>query len=189
VSSRCVLRGFVTCLVLLTVSCGGEEASPAPSAETSPSLATTDGDELSPSTTPTSTVLRTTTSSTAEQATTSSSVPRAPSPVASSSASSTLASAPITSPAPRTVRFVIPLGTAARIRNGEDVGDVLPAQVRLRVGDTLEIVNNDDAFHIYGPLAARGGETVRYSFGIPGSFQGFCTINSTRAVAIEVAGS
>jgi len=89
---------------------------------------------------------------------------------------------------PRVVTLVIPLGTAERIESGIDVGDVLPASLVLSVGDRLVIVNNDTAFHIYGPLSARGGETVQFEFFAPGDFTGFCTINSIRQVTISVVG-
>ena len=82
--------------------------------------------------------------------------------------------------------LTIPLGTAARITAGDGVGEVLPKSLALSVGDILQIVNNDDAFHTYGPLSARPGESVRYEFVEPGSYQGLCTTNADRVVTIEV---
>ena len=87
---------------------------------------------------------------------------------------------------PRTVTFTIPLGTAARIDSGENVDDVLPSSVSLRVGDRLVLVNQDEAFHIYGPLGARSGETIQYVFSEAGQYQGFCTTSSSRTVTIDV---
>ena len=82
--------------------------------------------------------------------------------------------------------LTIPLGTAQRILDGDDVGEILPASLALQVGDRLVIVNNDDAFHTYGPLSARNGETVQYEFRDPGDYFGYCTTSSTRAITITV---
>lgn len=92
----------------------------------------------------------------------------------------------ITDPGPRTYTFTIPMGTAARIQDGENVDDVLPSSLGLRVGDRLVVINQDEAFHIYGPLGARSGETIQYEFLEPGNFQGICTTSSDRTVTINV---
>jgi plastocyanin len=69
---------------------------------------------------------------------------------------------------------------------GEDVGDVLPSRLMLRVGDTLELVNQDSVFHIYGPVSARAGETVRWLLPQVGEFTGLCTSNTERTVTLTV---
>ena len=86
----------------------------------------------------------------------------------------------------RVVSLVIPDGTAARLVAGEDVGDVLPSRLMLRVGDTLELVNQDSVFHIYGPVSARAGETVRWLLPQVGEFTGLCTSNTERTVTLTV---
>ena len=86
----------------------------------------------------------------------------------------------------RVVSLVIPDGTAARLVAGEDVGDVLPSRLTLRVGDTLELVNQDSVFHIYGPVSARAGETVRWLLPQVGEFTGLCTSNTERTVTLTV---
>ena len=122
-----------------------------------------------PPTTPSSTVMSST-----------SSVPVSSTTVVMSSTTTTTVSGP------RVVSLTIPDGTAARLAAGEDVGDVLPSRLTLRVGDTLELVNQDSTFHIYGPVSARSGETVRWLLPQEGVFTGLCTSNSDRTVTLTV---
>lgn len=93
---------------------------------------------------------------------------------------------PVPSTGPREWRFVIPRGTNERIQAGEAVDDVLPTTLTAQLGDTIVLVNNDDVFHIYGPVSARSGETVSWLLGQPGTFSGLCTVSSERQVTLTV---
>lgn len=92
----------------------------------------------------------------------------------------------VASQQPRTVTFVIPPGTAERIERGEDVGEVLPASLTLRVGDTLVLDNRDTTYHLYGPISARSGEVVRWVVPSAGTFIGTCTANTDRQIVLTV---
>ena len=82
--------------------------------------------------------------------------------------------------------LTIPLGTAARIANGENVGDVLPPVLNAQQGTELVLVNQDVRFHSYGFLSARPGETSSFLLLQVGSFSGVCTVNAGQTVTINV---
>jgi hypothetical protein len=84
-----------------------------------------------------------------------------------------------------TTSFDVPLGTAAALRRGESVDDVLPQALTLRVGDWLELVNLDDETHRLGPVVARAGETARVRFYEAGRFDAACSVGHD-TVVIEV---
>lgn len=90
---------------------------------------------------------------------------------------------------PQVYEFVIPAGTAARIASGENVDDVLPGSPVFRVGDSIQITNEDSQPHFYGPFALRSTETVRWRFPSPGVFPGQCTVSSDRIVTLTVVES
>lgn len=87
---------------------------------------------------------------------------------------------------PQVFEFVIPAGTAARIASGANVDDVLPSAPVFRVGDSIQITNEDSQPHFYGPIALRSTETVRWKFQSPGEFSGQCTVSSDRTVVLTV---
>jgi plastocyanin len=86
---------------------------------------------------------------------------------------------------PRTVTFVVPPGTGARIDAGEAV-DVFPGFIELKVGDSIRIENQDDRTHIVGPIAVRAGETVTHTFDRPGGYRGDCTLHTSGSTEILV---
>lgn len=90
---------------------------------------------------------------------------------------------------PQVYEFIIPAGTAARIASGENVDDVLPGSPVFRVGDSIQITNEDSQPHFYGPFALRSTETVRWRFPSPGVFPGQCTVSSDRIVTLTVVES
>ena len=71
----------------------------------------------------------------------------------------------------RTVTYVIPPGTAARLKAGEPVS-VLPSPIHLTVGvrDVLVISNDDDAIHQAGPIILGPRQIYRIPFRRPGLF-------------------
>jgi len=84
-----------------------------------------------------------------------------------------------------TVTFEVPRGTAARLAAGEAVV-VLPSQLELSVGDTLEIHNHDDEAHEVGPYVVAAGQTLRQTFLSPGTVQGICTLHPEGSITILV---
>jgi hypothetical protein len=86
------------------------------------------------------------------------------------------------------VTFVIPPGTAARLRAGEPLS-VLPSPIHLTVGvrDVLVLTNDDEAIHQVGPIVLGSRQTYRIPFRKPGRFQYACSLHATGTLALEVA--
>jgi hypothetical protein len=85
-----------------------------------------------------------------------------------------------------THRFVIPPGTRDLLEKGVEPPGMPPDRLRVSVGDTLEIVNNDSVAHTYGFMVMKPGETSTYTFRRAGEFQGACTVALHSAVVISV---
>ena len=80
---------------------------------------------------------------------------------------------------PGSIVMVIPAGTQARINRGEDVSDVLPLTVNIKVGQYIYLVNKDNYFYSYGPLNVMPLDTTPFFFSVPGTETGYCTISKT----------
>lgn len=76
---------------------------------------------------------------------------------------------------PQVVELVVPAGTADRLAAGEDVV-VLPAELKLSVGDVLRIRNEDDTDQSVGPWLVAAGDSFELRFGEPGRYQGSCPL-------------
>jgi plastocyanin len=85
----------------------------------------------------------------------------------------------------RDLRYVIPAGTAERIAAGQGV-EILPAELRLHVGDTITLVNEDESVQQTGFLTVRPHETVSYRFAQAGSYATDCTLHPDGRVQIDV---
>lgn len=85
-----------------------------------------------------------------------------------------------------TIEVVVPAGTAARMDAGELV-ELLPAVLRVDVGDELFITNNDDEVHLVGPYAVAPGQVLRQQFTTPGRIEGVCTLHPDGEIAIVVS--
>ena len=83
-----------------------------------------------------------------------------------------------------TFAVVIPPGTGEAIDAGEPV-DAVPSVIELKVGDTLEIVNNDTRPHVLGPWTVLPGEEVTYTFDQAEDFSAACSAHVDRAVRIR----
>ena len=77
-------------------------------------------------------------------------------------------------------RFVIPAGTAERIRAGEDV-ELIPAELDLDVGDSITLVNDDDVQHVTGFLTV--WELCLVTSWQSCSFSSFVSSTDTNAVS------
>ncbi len=86
---------------------------------------------------------------------------------------------------PADYRFLIEKGTGERLDAGEPV-EILPAALDVRVGEVIEIVNNDDRGHLVGPFFVGAGETVRQQFASPGTFIGECTVHPSGQIELVV---
>ncbi len=82
-------------------------------------------------------------------------------------------------------RFVIAAGTGEAMDRGELV-EILPPELEARVGEVLELVNEDDRGHIVGPFFVGAGETLRQEFASPGEYQGICTVHPSGEFTLTV---
>ena len=83
-------------------------------------------------------------------------------------------------------RFVIPAGTGERVDRGEAV-DVMPSRLEIDVGDTVEIVNDDDRGHNVGLFFVGEGETVSQTFPSAAEFSDVCSVSATGEFTIVVS--
>lgn len=88
-------------------------------------------------------------------------------------------------PSPKTYRYVVPAGTAAKLAAGERL-DLMPARLDVRVGDSLVIENRDTKAQQVGPYLVGAGQTLRQRFEDPGTIRGTCTVNGAGTVTIVV---
>lgn len=86
---------------------------------------------------------------------------------------------------PRTVRYEILPGSA---QTTEDSGPTERAgrTIRARVGDTLLVVNHDDALHIVVGKPVRRGQTRSIPLSEAGRFDTSCTAHKRRSATIVV---
>ena len=81
--------------------------------------------------------------------------------------------------------YTIPAGSGQAIDRGEPL-DILPDSLEVRVGEVLELINEDDRGHLVGPFFVGAGETVRQRFSAPGSFIGVCTVHPSGEFVLTV---
>lgn len=81
--------------------------------------------------------------------------------------------------------YLIAQGTGDRIRAGENV-EILPAELEVRVGETIRIVNEDDEGHFVGVFYVAAGETVTQRFASPGEYTGQCTIHPSGQLSLRI---
>jgi plastocyanin len=81
--------------------------------------------------------------------------------------------------------FTIPAGTGDRIAAGEDVA-VVPAELEVKVGESIRIVNQDDQDHYVGVFFVAAGETMRQTFRSAGELENLCTVHSSGSFTLRV---
>ena len=86
---------------------------------------------------------------------------------------------------PADLLYEIPVGYGDLVDAGEGF-DILPAELRVEVGDVIEIVNQDDRGHLIGFFFVGANETVRHQFVSPGVFEGTCTVHSSGEISVIV---
>ncbi len=87
--------------------------------------------------------------------------------------------------APAEYNYLIPVGYGALVDTGE-ASEIFPASLDVVVGEDIEIINEDDRGHIVGPFFVGAGETVRYTFAIPGTYSGACTLHESGETVLIV---
>lgn len=81
--------------------------------------------------------------------------------------------------------YLIPQGTGDRIRAGEDV-EILPAELEVKVGETIRIVNEDGEGHFVGIFYVGAGESVTQRFSSPGEYTGQCSIHPSGQLSLRI---
>jgi hypothetical protein len=87
----------------------------------------------------------------------------------------------------RALTFVIPPGTAARLKAGEPL-NVLPSPIHLTLGirDILVLTNDDEVIHQLGPVILGPRQTYRIPFRRPGRFQYACSLHVTGTLTLFI---
>ena len=81
--------------------------------------------------------------------------------------------------------YTIPPGTAGRIAAGEIV-EIVPAELVVKVGEAIRIVNNDSEDHIVGVFFVASGETLTQRFNSEGVLEGECSVHPSGAFTLRV---
>lgn len=84
-----------------------------------------------------------------------------------------------------TYEFVIPAGAGEALDAGTPL-EILPAELVVRVGETIRIVNEDDRGHSVGPFFVGAAETLTQRFSSPGEFVGVCTVHPSGQIVLTV---
>jgi plastocyanin len=84
-----------------------------------------------------------------------------------------------------TYEFVIPAGAGEALDAGTPL-EILPAELAVRVGETIRIVNSDDRGHVVGPFFVGANETLTQRFSSPGEFVGVCTVHPSGQFVLRV---
>lgn len=81
--------------------------------------------------------------------------------------------------------YVIPAGTGEAIDRGESP-EILPQELNVKVGEVIELINEDDRGHLVGPFFVGKGETMRQRFSAPGTFIGDCSVHQSGQIVLTV---
>lgn len=81
--------------------------------------------------------------------------------------------------------YLIPAGTGDRLDAGERI-EIIPAELTVKVGDVLRIVNDDDRGHVIGAFYVGPGETLVQSFSSPGELSGECSVHPSGSFVLTV---
>lgn len=81
--------------------------------------------------------------------------------------------------------YLIPAGTGARLDAGERV-EIIPAELEVRVGEVIRIVNEDDRGHVIGAFYVGSNETLSQRFSTPGTLQGECSVHPSGSFTLTV---
>jgi plastocyanin len=84
-----------------------------------------------------------------------------------------------------TYEFVIPPGAGEALDAGAPL-EILPAELEVKVGESIRIVNQDDRGHNVGPFFVGANETLSQRFSSPGEFVGVCTVHPSGEFVLVV---
>lgn len=81
--------------------------------------------------------------------------------------------------------YLIPAGTGELISAGGPV-EILPAELNVRVGEVIRIINEDNEGHFVGIFFVGAGETVTQRFSAAGEFVGACSVHPSGQLTLTV---
>ncbi|MEZ5217610.1 MAG: hypothetical protein R2715_13760 [Ilumatobacteraceae bacterium] len=81
--------------------------------------------------------------------------------------------------------FTVPAGTGERLDAGETL-ELVPAVIEARVGDVIQLTNDDDRSYLIGPFYVGPHESVRQRFSSAGTFVGECAVHPSGTVSVVV---
>ena len=81
--------------------------------------------------------------------------------------------------------YTIPLGAGAQIDAGESI-NIIPAELTVRVGESLRIINDDDRGHVVGVFFVGAGEILSQEFTSTGTLSGGCSIHPSGKFTLQV---
>jgi multidrug efflux pump subunit AcrA (membrane-fusion protein) len=81
--------------------------------------------------------------------------------------------------------IVIPVGAQARLDAGERVA-ILETEIRVKVGETVRIRNDDVVDHVIGPYYLQSGAALQQTYRTPQTIQYVCFVNPTEAINLVV---
>jgi plastocyanin len=81
--------------------------------------------------------------------------------------------------------FTIPPGTSDQIAAGQDV-EIVPAELVVKVGEAIRIVNNDSEDHVVGVFFVASGETLTQRFNSVGVLEGECDVHPSGSFTLRV---
>lgn len=81
--------------------------------------------------------------------------------------------------------YHIPAGTGERLDQGELI-EIIPAELEVRVGEVIRIVNDDDRGHVIGAFYVGAGETLSQRFSTPGELSGECSVHPSGSFTLTV---
>jgi len=84
-----------------------------------------------------------------------------------------------------TYRYVIPDGTGELMDRGAEV-TILPEALTAYVGETIQIVNDDERGHVVGPFYVGAGQTLTQRLTSPGELAGLCTVHPDGRFVLRV---
>ena len=82
--------------------------------------------------------------------------------------------------------YIIPNHTGDRIRNGESI-TILPAELEVRVGEVIRIVNQDSEGHFVGIFYVAAQQELLQRFYAPGEFSGVCSVHPSGQIKLTVS--
>ena len=81
--------------------------------------------------------------------------------------------------------YTIPLGAGAQIDAGESI-NIIPAELTVRVGESLRIINDDDRGHVVGVFFVGAGEILSQEFTSTGTLSGGCSIHPSGEFTLQL---